>query len=1195
MFSAGRLRSPVTQRGVALVLTLIMLAIITIVTVVFLATARRNRAAVSVRQNQTDAEHAAEIGYQHAIAKITERILRETNLLAFDFLVSQPPTYGYYLLNGSIIRPLSGEIPPVFNSINGNGTVDVFLDLNRNGYFDDPDNPTNRPYGDPIWLGVLDRPWFGHSRTNYFKMRYAYVVLPVGKELDLNTIHNDTSPNPGYGYMRNQGFGPWELNLGAFLHEMDPIVWDYTYNRVNGKPEARGIAFADARSLVNYRHHWPTNPPVGVGPLDAASVAQTYVDAVPNGFMPASIDVYSDGFNGVPLGQNILLPDDDVPLKPLRWAGAETTNHYFHPQELFDYADSRSNKVTLDFYTDLTNAIRRLNSLGQTNGSVYYRMLAQLGTQPGSDVNDKINLNYADRHANIPGTNFYATNFVAWDAAPELAVAFFTNVAQRIFLAQSNELNPSTNFVIRAITEIPVYPTNRYSTAVHRILQEAANIYAAGSTNFYPPVFRPLFGTGLIAGVNYIVGFTNDNRVSTLGAWLNSNTNGIPLVIGAKKGFPNFNEFAMQAEFLVSRKLQITKPNPGADPTATNMMYTLGVTNKFIVELWNPYKNTYQRPITITVSNFTTSVLTNQYGLFYQTNSGSSAPPTNVLSGTWAGIGVTLNNPASFILPTTGTNTFLPSSMYSLLNNRFVPINTNVFESVPDYPMPSWYLTLSNRMTCLLSEGNTMVDFVLLNDDLNVDLTRELLSGRDETYPPGTPSTLVGVWNTNRYSPTDPPRGILQQIDIAAGDTLYPLSATDWKAFSQTAVPNENDKEAAIRRFRSFLNLPARPGDPSPLPTNSLTAMQAPFNPAAKLVVVSVWQANDPLVHYHVEDLRFEAPTNHYFKPTQAATNIAPATPGGMNTRYSPWAGRTLSGTPQPTDYDLSLKDAGMFSSEDWQFPTNRLANIGLLGRVHRGTPWQTIYFKPEIAPLVYWHNQSVDLALATDPKTGQQYEVSRTHPTNDWKLADMFTTALDERTSSGLVSINQTNMETWSALLSGVLVLSNSLKTPQLYNQRKYDEWLIEPWGNQPFTNSALARIWSEIHKYQTNHVDNQGRRLPLESIGELIQNVPALTTKSPFINTNAAEQKQWGMDDFAYEQIPQQILSLLRVGEPRFVIYAYGQALKPLDIDPATGHVNNYQVTAEYATRTVVRLEGDPHTRVRAVVESFNILPPE
>jgi hypothetical protein len=91
----------------------------------------------------------------------------------------------------------------------------------------------------------------------------------VGKSLDLNTIHNDTSPNPGFSYMRNQGFGPWELNFGAFLHELDPVIWDYDYRPSGGKPQAWGTALADARSLVNYRHGWPDTPVNAPFPFDA--------------------------------------------------------------------------------------------------------------------------------------------------------------------------------------------------------------------------------------------------------------------------------------------------------------------------------------------------------------------------------------------------------------------------------------------------------------------------------------------------------------------------------------------------------------------------------------------------------------------------------------------------------------------------------------------------------------------------------------------------------------------------------------------------------------------------------------------------------------------------------------------------------------------------------------------------------------
>ena len=63
-------------------------------------------------------------------------------------------------------------------------------------------------------------------------------------------------------------------------------------------------------------------------------------------------------------------------------------------------------------------------------------------------------------------------------------------------------------------------------------------------------------------------------------------------------------------------------------------------------------------------------------------------------------------------------------------------------------------------------------------------------------------------------------------------------------------------------------------------------------------------------------------------------------------------------------------------------------------------------------------------------------------------------------------------------------------------------------------------------------------------------------------------------------YEWLPQQTMSLLRCsGSPRYVIYCYGQALKPAPNgiytggDQYFGMVTNYQVVSEIATRAVVR----------------------
>ena len=50
--------------------------------------------------------------------------------------------------------------------------------------------------------------------------------------------------------------------------------------------------------------------------------------------------------------------------------------------------------------------------------------------------------------------------------------------------------------------------------------------------------------------------------------------------------------------------------------------------------------------------------------------------------------------------------------------------------------------------------------------------------------------------------------------------------------------------------------------------------------------------------------------------------------------------------------------------------------------------------------------------------------------PTNDWHILDLFTAALSDNATRGQLSINQTNLAAWSAVLSGVVVLTN---TPML------------------------------------------------------------------------------------------------------------------------------------------------------------------
>jgi len=141
---------------------------------------------------------------------------------------------------------------------------------------------------------------------------------------------------------------------------------------------------------------------------------------------------------------------------------------------------------------------------------------------------------------------------------------------------------------------------------------------------------------------------------------------------------------------------------------------------------------------------------------------------------------------------------------------------------------------------------------------------------------------------------------------------------------------------------------------------------------------------------------------------------------------------------------------------------------------------------------------------------------------------------------------------------------------------------------------------------------------------VGDLLS-VPQLTEQSPFLNWNDPVQQQNGISDEMMEWLPQQTMSLLRASSaPRYVIYSYGQTLKPAPDSIVTGGsyfgmITNYQVVSEIATRAVVRF-GSSLTNVitftptniganlgtnwfsvpvvtnnNVIIENFNILPPD
>jgi hypothetical protein len=236
-----------SRSGVALIVTIIMISVITFLTVAFLALSGREKNSVKTATNQTTARLGADHALERAKNEVLTGILVTRNSSAFDLLVStnyinrlgfdaaavdQTTNVNFeYLVGGGALNRdqylqtlanlLYDPRPPVFltNRLGGSNEFRYYLDLNRNrrhdltgiwpelNQFGNPiTNPTNTSLtnfisviGDPEWIGVLERPNQPHSASNRFTFRYAYAVVPEGKTLDANFIHNDAklSVEPG--------------------------------------------------------------------------------------------------------------------------------------------------------------------------------------------------------------------------------------------------------------------------------------------------------------------------------------------------------------------------------------------------------------------------------------------------------------------------------------------------------------------------------------------------------------------------------------------------------------------------------------------------------------------------------------------------------------------------------------------------------------------------------------------------------------------------------------------------------------------------------------------------------------------------------------------------------------------------------------------------------------------------------------
>ena len=1188
-----------STRGVALVITLLMLSLITFLAVSFLSLSRRERASVTVSSEQTDAQLAVDAALARAEAEFVARVVARSNLFAYDMMVSTNfinplgfnktgAEYTKYT-NVSYVYPAGGVLnnndqiqnianlvydprPPVYVVTNEGTAPDFrfYLDLNQNGRFETNGlqfvlNAINRPIGQPIaqpqqffigdpeWIGLLERPDQPHSGSNRFVARYCFIAIPAGKILDLNYVHNQAKlrgsanmPPASESFFRNQGVGTWEINLAAFFRDLNtnnycwgPLSYNYTTNLIS---PSTGVAFEDALDILRYRY--------GTNRNSLKSLNQFFNAGRAPIFQRSGIDIYPN------LVTNVAAPNTALP-----WPGSDVTNSFYDPGELFTAQ------------TTSPSFVNRLQAGSTNNGSydryTYYRLLEQLGVDDRPVTPPRIHLNF---NTTPPNT---LSNLVDWTP-----LAFFAPAANRLLRDRGYSFG---------ITNIQIYPTNQYTAGVHQMLQLVANIYDATTNRvtlnaaapYLPTVLRPVFQT---VGTNiFISGYrevTNDAQNVLNHRWRDltlavdrsalqaeDNVFGVPFIIGAKKGYPNFNECALECSVEVTRKLQVEASGgllaPGRTIVRTNQMYIMGISNLAGIEAWNSYTQSFPRPVRMLVTNSVTMALTNQSGQIIWPPSGApfvrtAGLLTNINGSAWLG--------KQLLVPIATNVMFLSNSVYlSQSTPHFFDARTNsVFDKALGNPTPQWGLGITNRLQYIVLDQNTgrIIDFVnLAGLQAGMDVTRELL-GR--TSAVGESSTVGSMWLTNRL-------GLIKQIQVSLGNEK--LDNSEW-----ANIPQVGNVGKEIDSFRVFMGLNTSLFGNSIAElqkgTVSNTVHQVPYTPTRRLVQSLSWQANDPLVHYTIGDLYDPTPQNPIMvmkPPGSTATN---SNLGKLNTRYRPWGGNPTLKKPEQ-DENPQFKDPLVRSSDDWDFPTNKFPNIGMLGRVHRGTPWQTVYLKSGVPRPEAWLRWA---------------GVVETHPTNDWRVLESFTVAPNDNAARGLLSVNQTNLAAWSAVLSGVMALSNTIPNAAMGPATipHYTNVVIQP--NSPQLRFIVDSI--RLARSATNRPSQV-----FHTLGEVLA-APALSDNSPFLNLSQPHLR-WGLNDAAYERIPQQILSLLKSDEPKLVVYAYGQSLKPApnSIVTSGNHFNictNYQITGEVATKTVMHLEGTAQNP-RVVVDNYVVLPPD
>jgi len=484
---------------------------------------------------------------------------------------------------------------------------------------------------------------------------------------------------------------------------------------------------------------------------------------------------------------------------------------------------------------------------------------------------------------------------------------------------------------------------------------------------------------------------------------------------------------------------------------------------------------------------------------------------TNYLinGGTWQGWISPNIAQVSFQLPWGISRGYIVTNASAINQYPWLVPQTHTFQPNSGFYVPHWWLNLNACVRFILVDTEVdpprIIDYVNIKDwERTLDVTAKLTEGAYcSTIGSGTYNNPANHWCVNRLhgaAPDDitiPTYGIMNQIGVGL------LGTTDWSSFSLDPYAG-NDAESAVDGFRYNLKgwSPIYPKDQGKTFYRS-NVFFAPFAPYRPIFIHTSGQANDPLVHYQISDL-----TDPAISPSNRVNFVSHYPPldnlGLINDQYQSWGGNPLGSrtNPKVPAFEIRAKDPGVTRPDVWVFPSGQPLSSDWLGRVHRGTPWQTLYLKSGSlkfsAELEGWRAwvgiedaSQADLLL----------------PTRDWRLASELALLFNSQRPQDLASANQTAQD-YLSLLDGLIALTNTA-----------------PWQFEPIVISAdspqAATIAAGILQARANQ-PGQVFHHP----GDMFS-TPELSLASPYIDTNFAT----AISDQLVESIPSGLLSRLRL----------------------------------------------------------------